>query len=164
MRVLLAAKCDANMASRHEGWTPLHRACANGHASCVDVLLASGAAIGARKDNGRTPLHLAAIMGERACVGALLEHGADTTLRDGSGMTARERAQQEGHAEIARALTKHERLQQLAATKGAERVAPGLGSPPASSPKAPPPSRARAQTGVQGAMRGGRVRVDRPSP
>ncbi|KAL9182426.1 hypothetical protein ACHAXT_013078 [Thalassiosira profunda] len=68
--------------------TPLHKACANGHASTVQLLLSRGASH-APNDSGNTPLHWAAGAGHAACVRLLLDHydalsakGTDDTQND----------------------------------------------------------------------------------
>ncbi|KAL7529494.1 hypothetical protein ACHAWF_003000 [Thalassiosira exigua] len=64
------------------GSTPLHRACANGHLSTVELLLSRGAAHVAN-DSGNSPLHWAAARGHAKCVRALLDH-YDALARTGS--------------------------------------------------------------------------------
>jgi len=53
--------------------TPLHKACANGHASTVQLLLSRGA-LHVANDSGNTPLHWAASAGHADCVKLLLDH------------------------------------------------------------------------------------------
>ena len=53
--------------------TPLHKACANGHASTVQLLLSRGA-LHVANDSGNTPLHWAAASGHADCVKLLLDH------------------------------------------------------------------------------------------
>lgn len=53
--------------------TPLHKACANGHASTVQLLLSRGA-LHVANDSGNTPLHWAAAAGHADCVKLLLDH------------------------------------------------------------------------------------------
>mmetsp|Transcript_33755 Transcript_33755/g.57346 ORF Transcript_33755/g.57346 Transcript_33755/m.57346 type:complete len:574 (+) Transcript_33755:202-1923(+) len=61
---------DARDASQS---TSLHKACANGHASTVQLLLSRGASH-FPNDNGNTPLHWAAGAGHATCVKMLLDH------------------------------------------------------------------------------------------
>ena len=74
-----AALADARDAARS---TPLHKACANGHASTVRLLLSRGARH-LPNDSGNTPLHWAAGGGHAACVKLLLDHYDALALRDG---------------------------------------------------------------------------------
>ena len=54
--------------------TPLHKACANGHATTVQLLLSRGASAHLSNDNGNTPLHWASGSGHASCVKLLLDH------------------------------------------------------------------------------------------
>ena len=54
-----------------EGWTALHKACANGHTEVVKLLLAHGADRMAKHRNGDTPLSIAE-QNNRADIVALL--------------------------------------------------------------------------------------------
>ncbi|XP_021941554.1 ankyrin repeat domain-containing protein 49-like isoform X3 [Zootermopsis nevadensis] len=60
-----------------DGYTPLHRACYNGHEHVVDLLLSHGANISAETVDGWQPLHSACKWNNAGCVAKLLEHGAD---------------------------------------------------------------------------------------
>lgn len=60
-----------------DGYTPLHRACYNGHDHIVDFLLRHGANISAETEDGWQPLHSACKWNNARCVAKLLEHGAD---------------------------------------------------------------------------------------
>ena len=53
--------------------TSLHKACANGHTSTVQLLLSNGA-LHFQNDSGNTPLHWAAGSGHAKCVKLLLDH------------------------------------------------------------------------------------------
>ena len=66
----------APLVSRRDvsGNTPLHVACANGHASVVRLLLSRGYDNRASNDSGNTPLHWASAAGRSDIVGCLLDH------------------------------------------------------------------------------------------
>ena len=61
----------------NRGWTPLHWAANNGHATIVEYLLTKGAEINVKDNRGRTPLHLAADNGRKDVV-ALLQTKSGT--------------------------------------------------------------------------------------
>ena len=71
--------------------TPLMCAAANGHSSCVQLLLRHAAEVSATAEGGRTALHLAA-MGDTSqhatCASLLLRYGADATQPDIKGHSA----------------------------------------------------------------------------
>lgn len=69
------------------GSTPLHKACANGHASTVRLLLSRGARH-LRNGSGNTPLHWAAGAGHEGCVRMLLDHYDAVGRTDGGGSEA----------------------------------------------------------------------------
>ena len=80
---------------RRNGWTALHYACANGHMSCVSMLLQLGSnptvGTGRRCDN-ITPVHLASSAGFGEIVTLLVHYGADVSKVDFNGSTARDHA------------------------------------------------------------------------
>ena len=77
--------------SGHNGYTPLHFACANGHLECVSILLQLGADPSASTGKGRgylTPLHIASQAGFDDIVSLLLHHSSDVLERDSCNNTA----------------------------------------------------------------------------
>jgi hypothetical protein len=79
--------------SGHNGYTPLHFACANGHLECVSILLQLGADPSASTGKGRgylTPLHIASQAGFDDIVSLLLHHSSDVLERDSCNNTATE--------------------------------------------------------------------------
>ena len=81
--------CDANLPNNNDGYTSLHRACRNGHASVVKII-GKYASVLATTKNGDTPLHLAAARGHDECVEALVKLDAPIMLRNVAGKTARD--------------------------------------------------------------------------
>ena len=74
---LLRNGADANAAD-HDGWTPLHWACQNGHGDVARLLLVDhGADANAADNTGETPLHVACSGGHGDIARLLLERGAD---------------------------------------------------------------------------------------
>ncbi len=62
------------------GLTPLHNAATNGHAACVDALLAAGASANTRALSNATALFCAAGAGHTEVVAKLLAAGAEVYL------------------------------------------------------------------------------------
>jgi len=62
--------------------TPLHAAADSGAKEIVDVLLANGSYINAKRSDGNTPLHLAASVGSFEVVECLIRNGADVRARN----------------------------------------------------------------------------------
>jgi uncharacterized protein len=89
VRTLLAGGADPN-GMRGDGITALHLAAEAGHLEIAKLLVAGGAAVGAKTRIGAyTPLHLAAESGHAPLVEALLDAGADPkATTSGSGVTA----------------------------------------------------------------------------
>ncbi len=101
--VALGAEADAR--TRAGDATPLHKACAGGHAEVVRVLLRAGASARAVDADGETPLHKACASGDAACARAV--GAADATAanaRDRRGKTPMEVATTEETRAIAAAL------------------------------------------------------------
>ena len=104
---LLDADARLGNVSDSAGLTPLHHACANGHAEAVDMLLVTfGFAVDvqAASADGATPLALAACCGSQPCVKVLIEHGAQVEAADKAGETALHRACAAGHLPVAALL------------------------------------------------------------
>lgn len=110
--------------ANREGWAPLHLAANNGHAACVDALLASdggpvdlpNVAPGPRC--GWTALHCCTKQGNLAMVRHLLVLGADPTAADGSGRkgwSPQHHAAADGAAEVLAALADADGAASLAA-------------------------------------------------
>uniref|UniRef100_A0A8V0XBB0 Ankyrin repeat domain 26 n=1 Tax=Gallus gallus TaxID=9031 RepID=A0A8V0XBB0_CHICK len=68
--------------------TPLHLACANGHADVVTFLVESKCKLNLFDNDNRSPLMKAVQCQQEKCVAILLEHGADPNLADANGNTA----------------------------------------------------------------------------
>ncbi len=73
LKELLAEGADINVTSQN-GYTPLHRACQNGHADIVGFLLSSGANATAESKDHETPLSLAVKNGRKDIESILREH------------------------------------------------------------------------------------------
>ena len=68
-------------------YTPLHRACYNGHVETIDFLLRKGADIHARTSEGWTPLHSASKWSHHQAASLLLSAGADVNALTNGGVT-----------------------------------------------------------------------------
>lgn len=83
--------------------TPLHRACAGGHAEVVSYLLDKGADVNCTDEEGWTPLHSVSSMGH-SMVDLLLDRHADPNAVTSSGAVALHFAASKGHLEVVRSL------------------------------------------------------------
>ncbi|KAG9332294.1 hypothetical protein JZ751_015395 [Albula glossodonta] len=83
----LAKKNDLSQLDK-ENRTPLHIACANGHAEVVHFLVESKAKLNLCDNQNRSPLMKAVQSQQERCVATLLEHDADPNLVDINGNTA----------------------------------------------------------------------------
>ena len=77
-----------NAQINHIGWTPLHYACARGHLTVAQYLIANGAIIDSLSPGNTTPLMMAVQSGNEALVKLLLDKGADIQARNSQGLTA----------------------------------------------------------------------------
>ena len=88
---LLDRGADPNIAERHFGWSPLHRAAEKGSLVSVAVLLGRGADLHARGGHGDTALHLASQFASGTegleTVRLLLDWGAELDARNDFGET-----------------------------------------------------------------------------
>jgi len=89
------------------GSTPLHLGSAAGHGDVVELLIAKGADVNARRNDNRTPLHTACRAGHKDVVELLIAKGADINARDNKDQTPLSLAKEGGHAEIVELLKKH---------------------------------------------------------
>ena len=55
--------------------TPLHRAASEGHKEIVELLIAKGADVNAKRNDGKTPLDDAVVMGRKEISDLLRKHG-----------------------------------------------------------------------------------------
>ena len=76
--------CDSQS---DEGWTPLHRAAANGHFQTVEVLVQHGTKMNTQ-NKGNTPLHIASSNGQAGIVNFLVKKGARSDIKNNEGRTA----------------------------------------------------------------------------
>ena len=63
-----------------DGYTPLHRACYNGHMDCVMELYSAGADVTRGNRYGDTPIHYAAQYNHHEVVLALVDRGCDCNM------------------------------------------------------------------------------------
>jgi len=70
----------------------------NGHAGCIDALVAAGSDVNKAAFNGSTPLMWA--VGHVKCAERLLRCGADTGVTSSDGRTARQWAEDDNHPEV----------------------------------------------------------------
>ena len=112
----LAAGTDVNAKDDKFGFTPLHYATfsalhlmrLNDHKEIVELLIANGADVNARRDGGAggTPLHFAA-GGLNEIAELLIAKGADVNAKDDGGYTPLDWAVGHKHPETADLLRKH---------------------------------------------------------
>lgn len=86
----------------NDGYTPLHRACYNGHAELVRFLLLNGAKHEKETIDKWQPLHSASRWNQVDCAALLISHGADINATSKGGVTALHLAA--GHAEAQKLL------------------------------------------------------------
>ncbi len=62
----------------HDGYTPLHPACAYNHIRSAELLIMFGAIVAATNEHGWTPLHAACVNNRKDIAKLLLEHHCPT--------------------------------------------------------------------------------------
>ncbi|XP_076114306.1 ankyrin repeat domain-containing protein 49-like isoform X2 [Mytilus galloprovincialis] len=77
----LIKSCDDDM------YTPLHRACYNGHVDMVKLLIRNNGDINAKTSDGWQPIHSAARWNQSEVIKVLLEHNADINSQTNGGQT-----------------------------------------------------------------------------
>eukprot|EP01104_Vermistella_antarctica_P001160 TRINITY_DN1121_c0_g1_i1.p1 TRINITY_DN1121_c0_g1~~TRINITY_DN1121_c0_g1_i1.p1 ORF type:complete len:694 (+),score=171.48 TRINITY_DN1121_c0_g1_i1:414-2495(+) len=87
--------------------TPLHKAAAEGHLECMQILLGKDADVNERDVRDTTPLHHAAQAAQLSCVHVLLIKGAEPNATDCFQQTALHKACVRGNAEVVRHLLEH---------------------------------------------------------
>ncbi|XP_061229009.1 ankyrin repeat domain-containing protein 26-like [Neopsephotus bourkii] len=87
--------------------TPLHLACANGHADVVTYLVENKCKLNLFDSDNRSPLMKAVQCQQEKCVAILLEHGADPDLADADGNTALHLAVLSPNTSVAGLLIEH---------------------------------------------------------
>lgn len=104
--VLLQQQPELVLAYSGDGWTPLHLAGHFGRTTAAALLLAHGAALGARSHNrnGNTALHAALAGGQDETALFLVERGADVTAADAAGYTPLHLAAPRGNLALVRVL------------------------------------------------------------
>lgn len=110
-------------ATDDSGATALHRACANGHVSTVQLLVDSGAEF-VQNHSGNTPLHWAAANGHDAVVALLLEHYEDIDVleRNEFGRSALTEGFGSKSTETAKLLLEHDSASEEKLLVGAKEV------------------------------------------
>ncbi|XP_029104653.1 ankyrin repeat domain-containing protein 26 isoform X2 [Scleropages formosus] len=103
----LAKKNDLNQLDK-ENRTPLHIACANGHAEVVQFLVESKVKLNLCDNQNRSPLMKAVQCQQERCALTLLEHNADPNLVDINGNTALHLAASIPSIPLATQLLEHE--------------------------------------------------------
>ena len=91
-------------------WTPLMKACQNGHAGVVSELLKAGAAVNATNKLADTALIIACDRGHENVVEILMEYGADATIQGYNGHLA-ENMNEKGDGKCAEVIRKCRLLQ-----------------------------------------------------
>ena len=102
VRKLIARGADVNK----PGWTPLHYASTKGHATMVNLLLASGALPNEISPEGNTALFMAVQTDSLETVQLLISAGADPTASNLKAQDSIDMARLKGKDALARALEK----------------------------------------------------------
>lgn len=122
LRELIAARINE---PTEDNSTLLHKACEEGNAEAVRVLLALGADVNAADYRQYTPLHVAAERGHLAIVKMLIKKGADLSAETGdSSLTAYILANGLGHKRVTSALL---RAMNPPSTRSRRSAAPAAG-------------------------------------
>ncbi|KAI2491575.1 hypothetical protein MHU86_22980 [Fragilaria crotonensis] len=105
------------------GTTALHKACANGHTSTVQLLISCGAQF-VKNQSGNTPLHWAASNGHHEVVAVLLEHYKDIDVleRNEFGRSALTEGFGSKSTETAKLLLEHDSASEEKLLVGAKEV------------------------------------------
>eukprot|EP00474_Spongospora_subterranea_P005356 CRZ05814.1 hypothetical protein [Spongospora subterranea] len=90
------------------GRTPLHWACAHGHADIAKLLISNGWSCNVQDEVLWSPLHSACSAGHTDVVKLLINNGADLNSRNGLGATPILYACSKGNAEIVKVLLAHD--------------------------------------------------------
>ncbi|KAM6288964.1 serine/threonine-protein kinase PAK 3-like [Aegotheles albertisi] len=91
-----------------ENRTPLHLACANGHADIARYLLRKNCQVDLPDSVGRTPLMKAVQCQQEECVAVLLQHGANPNMADVDGNTALHLAVLASNPALVQMLVEHQ--------------------------------------------------------
>jgi len=104
--------------------TPLHKACANGHAKVVQLLLGMGNAELVTNESGNTPLHWAAANGHHEVVDLLLKHytNVDVLQKNSFGRSALTEGFSSKSTETAKLLLEHDSASEEKLLAGAKEV------------------------------------------
>ncbi|KAH8892433.1 ankyrin, partial [Thozetella sp. PMI_491] len=122
VRLLLKHGADINITSKDgtlRSWRPseatsMSWSCSRtGSESIARLLLKHGAEVSEKNDDGLTLLHKAlflnsALRGYRSVTQVLLDNGADPKLKDNNRFTPQQRAENKGHSQVLRLLSKHQ--------------------------------------------------------
>ena len=103
----MAAGTDIELKCTGCGGTALGHAAKHGHKEIVELLIAEGAGVNAKKKGESTPLHNAAWGGNKEIIELLIAEGADVNAQTISGVTPLDWAVMEDKSETADLLRKH---------------------------------------------------------
>uniref|UniRef100_A0A8D9AB98 Ankyrin repeat domain-containing protein 49 n=1 Tax=Cacopsylla melanoneura TaxID=428564 RepID=A0A8D9AB98_9HEMI len=121
LEALLNADISLLNAVDKDGYSPLHRACYNGHADMVNILIQRGADIKKTTIDGWMPLHSACKWNNTECVTILLNYGADINAQTNGGLTPLHLAASHSHSrDILMILLSHPNIDPHILSKGNE--------------------------------------------